>query len=45
MTRTFLIHDTPNDDGFFRFTVKTDNGKPYLENDPTITINNELSSY
>jgi hypothetical protein len=42
MIRTFTIHDTPNKQGFDRFTVKTDYGKPYLENDPTITTSDEM---
>ncbi len=41
MKRTFIIQDRPNKQGFDRFTVETDNGKPYLENDPTITTNDE----
>jgi hypothetical protein len=42
MLRTFIIHDHPNKQGFECYTVKTDNGKPYLDNDPTITTSNEL---
>ena len=42
MTRTFYIHDSPNKQGFARFIVKTDNGKPYMENDPEITTSSEL---
>lgn len=39
MIRTFIIYDTPNDQGFDRFTVKTDHGKPYLEAAEPISTN------
>ncbi len=42
MLRTFEIRDKPNKSGFDRYTVKTDNGKPYLDNDPTITTSSDL---
>jgi hypothetical protein len=42
MTRTFTIHDTPNDKGFDRYTVRSDHGKTYLDNVPMITTNDEL---
>ncbi len=42
MLRTFEIRDTPNKQGYDRYTVKVDHGKPYLDNDPTITTSSEL---
>ncbi len=45
MTRTFIIKETKNDQGFHRFTVKTDNGRPYLENADPISTNDPVELF
>jgi hypothetical protein len=42
MTRTFMVRDTPNENGFLRFTVRTDSGRSYLDNRPVNATDNEL---
>ncbi len=37
MIRTFEIRDTPNKQGFARFTIRIDNGSPYEDNPLVIT--------
>ncbi len=45
MIRTFTIRDAKNKQGFERFTVKTDNGKPYLENAEPISTNDPVDLF
>jgi hypothetical protein len=45
MIRTFVIRDAKNDKGFDRFSVRTDNGRPYLENEETIFTNDPVDLF
>jgi hypothetical protein len=45
MIRTFVIKDAPNKQGFDRFCVTQDNGKPYLENAEPITTNDPVDLF
>lgn len=42
MRAEIAIKFTPNENGFDRFTVTTDNGKPWLENPPVVGTNDPL---
>ncbi len=39
MHKVFIIHDRPNKEGFERYCITQDNGKPYLENTEPISTN------
>ena len=43
--RTITITDWPNDQGFSRFTVTQENGKPYLENPVVMGINDPVGLF
>ncbi len=45
MIRTFTIRDAPNKQGFDRFVVKQDNGRPYLENAEPISTNDPVDLF
>ena len=42
MLRTFEIRDTPNEEGFDRYTVRVDNGSPYEDTPPIVTTADPL---
>jgi len=42
MIRTITIKDARNDQGFDRYTITVENGKPCLENPPTIGTNDAV---
>jgi len=42
MIRTITIRDARNKQGFDRYTVIVENGRPYLENPPAIVTNDPI---
>ncbi len=42
MIRMFVIRDAKNKQGFERYCIKQDNGRPYLENAEPIETNDPL---
>jgi hypothetical protein len=45
MKRTFEIIDRPTRDGFHRYTVRIDNGQPWLENASVATMGDRLKLF